>query len=84
MNNVIMRKVVLTEEYQPLSDRPLVMTGEISAPPTNSGPVYFQGLDGQDVPWLAGEWHLFIRSDLSEIFAKGVEGDILTVVGGTW
>ena len=84
MRNVIMRKIELSEEYRPLSDRPLTMSGEINAPPFNPGPVFFRGDDGSDIPWIAGETHFFVRCDISMIYAKGAEGSIVTVVGGTW
>lgn len=84
MNNVIMRKVELTEDYRPLSDRPLVMSGEICAPPFNAGPVYFRGDDGADIPWIPGEFHRVVRCNIADIHAKGPEGCILTIIGGTW
>jgi hypothetical protein len=77
-------RIPLSAEYRPLADRRLVASVDVSAPPTNSGLVYFLGTDGQDVPWTAGEWHSLTRVDLSQIQAKGTPGDILTVVGGTW
>jgi hypothetical protein len=84
MNNVVMRRIVLSEEYRPLVERSLVATVDVSAPPGNAGPVFFLGDDGTDVPWIAGEWHLLVRVDLSTIKVRGVLGDLLTVVGGTW
>jgi len=83
-NNMILRRVEVTEGYRPLSERSLVMSGEICAPPFNPGPVFFRGDDGSDVPWIAGETHLAVRCDLSSLFVKGPEGAIITVVGGTW
>jgi hypothetical protein len=35
MNNFVMRKVVVTGSYQPLSTVPLVASATISTPPTN-------------------------------------------------
>ena len=84
MNNVIMRKVELSGDYRPLSDRSLVLSGVISAPPYNPGPVFFRGDDGSDVPWIAGEFHTVVRCDMAELHAKGPEGAVLTIVGGTW
>ena len=84
MNNIIMRKIVLTDTYQQLSSVPLVASVCISCLPGNAGIAYFKGDDGSDVPWQSGEWHKFVRVDLAGIQAKGTAGDILTVVGGTW
>jgi hypothetical protein len=84
MNNVLMRKVVVTEEYQPLAAEAAVVTVEISTPPTNAGEVCFQGDDGSDVPWVPGEFHEFKRVNLAEIKVKGTLGDVVTIVGGTW
>ncbi len=85
MNNVVMRRIVLMSEYRPLSSkRGEVASVEISVPPGNSGDVFFLGDDGLDVLWTRGEWHQFIRVELDKIMARGVPGDIVTVVGGTW
>jgi hypothetical protein len=84
MNNVIMRKIILTADYQPLASQSLVGSVTISAPPGNAGNVSFKGDDGSDVPWIPGEWHTFRSVDLSAIQAKGTPGDTVTVVGGTW
>ena len=84
MNNVLMRKVVVTDVYTPLVASKLVASVTVSALPTNSGPVYFRGDDGLDVPWLAGEWHTFKAVDLADMKVKGNPGDVVTVIGGTW
>ena len=84
MNNVIMFSVVLSAEYRPLAERPLVATVDVSAPPGNTGPVFFLGLEGAEVRWVAGEWHSLVRVDLSTIRVKGTPGDVVTVIGGTW
>ena len=84
MNNNIMRKVAVGQDYQPLTPNDLVASVEISTPPTNSGVVYFLGDDGSDVPWLPGEFHRFQRINLAEIKVRGTDGDIVTVIGGTW
>jgi hypothetical protein len=84
MNNFVMRKINVTASYQPLVSATLVASVTISALPTNSGPVYFRGDDGLDVPWLPGEWHEFQSVNLAEIRVKGAVGDAVTVVGGTW
>jgi hypothetical protein len=84
MNSVINRKITLTGGYQPLAATRTIASVTISCPPTNSGPVYFRGDDGTDVPWLPAEWHEFKHVDLSQIRVWGNYGDLVTVVGGTW
>ena len=84
MNNVIMRKIEVTADYQPLSARKLVASATFSCPPTNAGAVHFRGDDGSDVPWMAGEWHDFWNVDLGGIVVKGTPGDVVTIIGGTW
>lgn len=84
MNTVIQRKIDVTPDYQPISANRLIGTFDISCLPTNAGDVFFEGDDGSDVPWSAGEWHQLIRVDLSSIRIKGTIGDSITVVGGTY
>lgn len=84
MNNIIMRKIEVTSEYEPLSEDKLVASVTISALPTNRDPVYFRNDQGEDIPWQAGEWHNFWSVNLNEIFVKGTAGDIVTIIGGTW
>ncbi len=85
MNNVVMRKIVVTASYQPLSIKSReVASVEVSAPPTNTGAVFFRGDDGTDVPWVPGEYHCFKRINLADIKVKGTPGDAVTIVGGTW
>ena len=84
MNNVVMRRIVVTTQYQPLAAQELIATVEVSTPPTNAGTVYFQGDDGSDVPWVPGEYHEFKRVNLAGIKVKGTPGDVVTLVGGTW
>jgi hypothetical protein len=89
MNNVVIRKVIVSASYQPLvvSSPPggkFVASVTISCPPTNTASVLFRGDDGSDVPWLPGEWHEFRSIDLSELQIKGNAGDSVTVIGGTW
>ena len=83
-NNIIMRRIEVTEEYRPLSERPLVMSGEINAPPFNPGPVFFRSDDGSDVPFIPGQYMMIQRCCLSEIYVKGPAGAIVVAVGGTW
>ena len=84
MNNIIMRKIDVSENYTPLASEKTVCTVTISAPPTNAGNVLFKGDDGSDVPWLAGEWHTLTSINLADIQIKGTVGDLVTLVGGTW
>jgi len=84
MNNTILRTISVAGNYQPLSATDVIGSVTISAQPTNSGPVYFKGDDGLDMPWLPGEWHTFQSVNLAEIEVKGTPGDVVTVVGGTW
>ena len=84
MNNILMRKVDVTADYQPLAAERTVVTVTISCPPGNSANVYFKGDDGSDVPWVPGEWHTFHDVDLSQIQIKGTAPDTVTLNGGTW
>ena len=84
MNNVIMRTLTVTGDYQPLTTASLIGSVTISCPPTNLGNVVFKGDDGGEVPWIAGEWHEFQSIDLSSIQVRGQIGDAVTVIGGTW
>ena len=84
MNNVVMRKITVTADYQPLVSASLVASVTISTPPTNSANVLFKGDDGSDVPFVPGEWHEFRSIDLAGIQVKGSPGDVVSVVGGTW
>ena len=85
MNSAIIRKVDVTADYRPLSEKTVeIATVEISAPPANAGIVYFRGDDGTDVPWIPGEFHELKRINLAEVEVKGTPGDIVTLVGGTW
>ena len=84
MNNVVMRKITVTADYQPLVSGSLVASVTISTPPTNSANVLFKGDDGSDVPFVPGEWHEFRSIDLAGIQVKGSPGDVVSMVGGTW
>lgn len=84
MNNVVMRKVTVTAGYQALVATKLVASVTVSCPPTNVGVVNFLADDGTDVPWRPGEWHDLQHVDISQIRVKGTNGDLVTIVGGTW
>ena len=51
MNNVIMRKLVLTADYQPLATKRVIGSFTISAPLSNDDDALFRGDEGDDVPW---------------------------------
>ena len=84
MNNVIMRKIVLTDTYQPLSEVQLIGSVTISCPPLNAANAIFKGDEDAEVPWIPGEWHDFRSINLADLQVKGTPGDVVTVVGGTW
>lgn len=84
MNNIIMRKTDVSENYTPLAAEKTVCTVTISAPPTNAGNVLFKGDDDSDVFFVPGEWHTLKSIDLADIQIKGTSGDVITIVGGTW
>ena len=83
-HHVVMRRIEMSSEYRPLSDRSLIVSAEIGAPPTNTGPVYFRGDLGDDVLWPPGSFHFVQNVDVSLLFARGEPGDVVTVIGGTW
>lgn len=84
MNNVIQRTLTVSAEYQPLAASSTVASVTISCPPDNAGNVLFEGDTGDEVPWVPGEWHTFWSIDLAAVRVKGLAGDVVTVVGGTW
>jgi len=84
VNNTIIRKIDLTPSYQPLSADDLVGSVVVSAPPTNAGTTFFKGDTGEDVQVVPGEWHAFHRVQLRSIYIKGMVGDIVTIIGGSW
>ena len=89
MNNAIMRKIDVTDAWQPLSPSKLVATVTISTPPDNAGDVLFRTTDEQahEVPWVPGEWHDLKSVDLAAIEVKNADAgatNVVTVVGGTW
>ena len=85
MNNIVMRKVVVGADFQPITAQANeVATVEVSASPDNSGPVFFLGDDGSEVPFLPGEYHQFVRINLADLKVKGTPGDVVTFIGGSW
>lgn len=84
MNNVIMRTIPVTTAFTPLSAERFVGTFEICTPPQNTGRVVFRVPDGGSVEWIPGETHFFQRINLRDIEIRGVAGDTVAIVGGTW
>lgn len=84
MHNLILRKIDLSDQWQPLAPARLVGSVVISAPPANAQPVMLLADDGSELPFVPGEWHWFLRVDLASIQVKGTDGDTVTVVGGSW
>ena len=82
--NIVQRSITVTASYAPLSATNEVYASiDVSCPPGNAGDVYFLGDDGEDVPWIPGEWHTLHHTDLATLQIKGTAGDLVTVVGGT-
>ena len=83
--NTVQRSITVTTSYAPLTalDSEVYATMDVSCPPGNTGSVNFLGDDGEDVPWVPGEWHTLRHTDLASLQIKGTAGDIVTVVGGT-
>lgn len=85
MNNVILRTIPLTVDFQPLSAQEVeVASVDVTCPPGNHGNAIFQGDDGSEVAWIPGEYHTFLRVNLAAVRVRGTPGDVLTLVGGTW
>ena len=88
MNNTILRKIDVTDSWQPLSATRLVATVTVRTLSTNAGNVLFRTTDEQahEVPFTPGSWHDLKSVDLSTIEVKdeSESGNIVTVVGGTW
>ncbi len=84
MNNIIARKITITDQFQPLSSDRVVGSVTISAPPSNTANVTLLGDTGDQVPLVPGEWHELKNVNLTDIKVKGIAGDIITAIGGTW
>ena len=82
-NGILLRLIPVTATFQPLGGNE-VFTVDVSCPPTNSGPVYFQTGSLPEVPFLPGEWHHMERIKLKELSVRGTPGDVVSLVGGTW
>ena len=84
-NNVIVRKVSVTDAWQKLSATSLRFTGNISARTDNDGDVLFRTTieTSVEVEWEAGEWHSFESVDLATIEVKNGSGssNVITVAG---
>ena len=85
MNNVVLRTIPLTVDFQALSSQAVeIASVDVTAPPANQHTVIFAGDDGSEVAWIPGEYHTFLRVNLGAIRVRGTPGDVLTLVGGTW
>jgi hypothetical protein len=84
VNNIVLLKMQLTSDYQPLASGRLVASVTISCPPGNLREMWIKADGGDPVPFLPGEWHEFRSVDLHAIEVRGEPGDMVTVVGGTW
>ncbi len=85
MNNIVQRVITIGLEYRPCSDLEVeVASVDVLALPSNVGAVEFEGDTGSPVPWQPGEWHSFGRVNLALLRVRGVPGDRVTLVGGTW
>ena len=85
MNNVVFRKIVLTNQYQPLSAQPSeVLSVTVLMPVRNKQDAIFQGEGGVEVPLQKGTRFELKKVNLAEIRVKGRPGDKIILVGGTW
>lgn len=82
MNNVLMRKIVLSTQYQPLGREVASVT--VRMPASNKQAVVFEGEDGAEVGWDKGTQFELKRVNLAEIKVKGRAGDLVVLAGGTW
>ena len=84
-NNLILRKIEVTPEWKPLSPVPLVGTVDVSAPPSNSGPVFIRSGKGEESFFIPAEFHCFQRVALDKVEVRSdTPGNELTLIGGTW
>ena len=83
-NNVVLKMIELTDQFQPLSAVPLVASITLSAPPANSGAVTLRTPAGAEAEMIPGEWHTLYRVNLARLEVRGSAGDMLSMVGGTW
>lgn len=82
MNNVLMRRIVLTTAYQPLGREVASVT--VRMPASNKQTVVFEGEDGAQVGWDKSTQFELKRVNLAEIKVKGRTGDLVVLAGGTW
>jgi hypothetical protein len=85
MNNVLLRKVTLTTQFQPLSTKSSeVLSVTVRMPSGNKQEVVFLGENGVEVPWEPGTQFRLAKVDLAAISVKGRAGDLVILAGGTW
>ena len=83
MNNAVVKTIDVTDEYQALADRSMVLTFTLTAPISNEAAVMVKVDDGE-VDFSPGQWHTLHHVDLATISVKGTVGDTVSIVGGTW
>lgn len=84
MNNVIIRKVNLTNQFQRLATTKIVGNFTFRAGSTGSGAVLLRADDGsQDVNLDRAVQFTLNGVDLSDIQAKGNVGDFIVIIGST-
>ena len=85
MNNVLLRKITLTTQFQPLSMKQSeVLSVTVHLPSGNKQDVIFLGENGTEVPWEPGTQFRLTKVNLSEISVKGRANDLVILAGGTW
>lgn len=85
MNNLVQRIIAVGPDWTPCSTlEEEIVSVDVLALPSNAAPIEFEGDTGDAVPWQPGEWHSFGRINLARLRVRGVLGDRVTLVGGTW
>ena len=84
-DNIIIKTITLTADWQAISETPLVVSAELSVPPGNAHNVTVRTSTrpADEAVWIPGEYHRFFRIDLSEFQVKGEPGETITVIGET-
>lgn len=85
MNNAVVRKLVLTTQYQPLSPNSgEVLSVTVRLPSSNKKEALFLSDDGSEVPWDPGSQFELKRVSLAQLMVKGRAGDLVVLAGGSW
>jgi hypothetical protein len=83
VRNVVLLKVELEEEPQPLSQTRLVATFTLVASEKNTQDAVLTDGKGTEIDLPAGRQFRFERVDLSELLVKSKAGEVVFVVGHT-